>query len=192
MREYGGEVHSRLCGWAWGVGLSLALSGCADKQDALPKLTYTGPFMETENVTTLLSDSARLQIKYTAPLEQQFENGDALWKKGIQVMFYAKDGTLINTLAANYGKQDKAKNLYILRGNVRVDNEVKQQHMRTEELFFNKGKGQIFTDSTMFVTVTTPVERLTGYGLTAKQDFSLYRIRRPTGVFSVDTAPPAK
>lgn len=169
--------------------LGVVLSGCGPKKEELPKLTYDGPVMETENVTELFSDSARLQLKLTAPLQQQFDNGDMVWKKGVLVAFYAKDGALINTLTANYGKMDKAKNLYIMRGNVRVDNEVKQQKMRTEELFFNKSKGQIYTDTAMFVTVTTPLERLTGYGLTAKQDFSLYRIRRPTGVFSLETAP---
>jgi LPS export ABC transporter protein LptC len=174
--------------WVLAGVLTWSLSACGEKKEDLPKLTYSGPLIETENVSTLLSDSARLQIKYTAPLEQMFENGDQIWKKGIQIAFYAKDGTLVNTLAAKYGKMDKAKNLYIMRGDVRVDNRVKQQNMRTEELFYDKARGQIYTDTAMFVTVTTPLERLTGYGLTAKQDFSLYRIRRPTGVFSVNTA----
>ena len=145
--------------------------------------------IESENVSTLFSDSARLQIKYTAPLEQIYENGDQIWKKGIQLAFFDKQGALVNTLKANYGKMDKAKNLYIMRGDVRVDNEVEQKKMRTEELFFDKVKGQIYTDSAMFVTVTTPVERLTGYGLSAKQDFSLYRIFKPTGILSLDTSP---
>lgn len=166
--------------------LALGLASCAEKKNDLPKLTYTGPLMETENVVTLFSDSARLQIKLTAPLEQQFENGDALWKKGVKVAFYAKDGQLMNTLAAKYGKMDKAKNLYIMRGDVRVDNEVKGEKMRTEELFYDKAKGQIFTDTAMFVTVTTPTERLTGFGLTAAQDFSRYRIRRVTGTFALE------
>lgn len=174
------------------AGLSLALSSCENKKADLPKLTYSGPVMETEHVTELFSDSARLQLKLTAPLQQQYENGDLLWTKSVQVGFYAKDGSLVNTLAANYGKQDKAKNLFIMRGNVRVDNQVKQQKMRTEELFFDKAKGQIYTDTAMFVTVTTPTERLTGYGLNAKQDFSLYSIHRVTGTFSLDTAPTGK
>lgn len=168
--------------------LLLGLSGCGNKKEDLPQLTYSGPLVESENVTTLFSDSARLQIRYTAPLEQIYENGDQIWKKGIQIAFYDKDGTMVNTLAAKYGKMDKAKNLYIMRGDVRVDNQVKQQKMRTEELFFDKAKGQIYTDSAMFVTVTTLTERLTGKGLRAKQDFSFYKILDPIGVFSIDAA----
>ncbi len=168
------------------------LAGCSDKSDALPQLTYTGPLVETENVITLLSDSARLQIKLTAPLEQRYENGDLLWKKSVRVEFYAKDGTLVNTLAAKYGKMEAAKSLYILRGDVRVDNEIKQQHLRTEELFYDKAKGQIYTDTATFVTITTPYERLTGYGMTAQQDFALYSIKRVTGTFTVGAAAPIK
>lgn len=171
---------------ALALALGLGLSSCEDKKEAAPKLTYNGPFMETEHVTTLLTDSARLQIKLTAPLEQQFENGDVLWKKGVQVEFYAKDGRLLNTLAANYGKMDKAKNVYIMRGDVRGDNPVKQEKMRTEEVFFDKAKAQIYTDSAMFVTVTTPYEGLTGYGMTAAQDLSSYTFHRPTGTFALD------
>lgn len=177
-------VRTRLVGVVW----AFSLGSCADKTDALPQLTYSGPLMETENVVTLLSDSARLQIKLTAPLEQRYENGDLIWKKSVRVEFYAKDGTLVNTLAAKYGKMEAAKSLYILRGDVRVDNEIKQQHLRTEELFYDKAKGQIYTDTTMFVTITTPYERLTGYGMTAKQDFALYSINRVTGTFTVGAA----
>ncbi len=171
------------------LALGPALSGCEDKKEAVPKLTYDGPLIETENVINLLSDSARLQIKLTAPLQQLFENGDEVWQKGVRVEFYGKDGSLTSTLAANYGKQDKAKNLYIMRGNVRVDNPAKQEQLRTEELFYDKAKGRIFSDSTMFVTITTPYERLTGYGMSARQDLSRYTFRRVTGTFSVDSAP---
>ena len=91
--------------------------------------------------------------------------------------------TVLNTLTANYGKVDKMKNLYIMRGNVRVVNEPKQQKMNTEELFFDRNRQQIYTDSAMFVKVETPTETITGYGLKANQDFSRYRITRPVGFF---------
>ena len=42
----------------------------------------------------------------------------------------------------------------------------------------------------MFVKVTTPTEYLTGYGLTANQDFSRYRITKPEGIFAAPQAAP--
>lgn len=167
-----------------GACVLLLLGGCEKKSGNGPFVNYTGPLMETTNVRTLFSDSAQLKLQLTAPLEQQFENGDVLYPKGMVVTFYTNGGkTVLNTLTANYGKVDKLKNLYIMRGNVRVVNEPKQQKMNTEELFFDRNRQQIYTDSAMFVKVETPTERLTGYGLTANQDFSRYRIKRPVGFF---------
>jgi LPS export ABC transporter protein LptC len=170
----------------WGLALlaGLALLGCDQKKATGPLKAYTGPLMETTNVLTLFSDSAKLKLRLTAPLEQQFENGDVVYPKGMTVTFYQNDGkTVVNTLTAKYGKVDKLKSLYIMRGAVKVVNVPQQQRMNTEELFFNKAKQQIYTDSAMKVYVETPTERLEGYGLTANQDFSRYRITRPTGFF---------
>ena len=171
---------------------ALSLTGCDKKAVTGPRLVYTGPLMETTNVRTLVSDSAKLKFQLTAPLEQQFENGDMLYPKGMKVTFYSADGlkTVINTLTAKYGKVDKAKNLYIMRGNVQVANVPQQQRMDTEELFYDKTKQLIYTDTAMFVKVTTPTEYLTGYGLTANQNFSRYRILKPEGVFAAPVATP--
>jgi len=173
-----------------GAGLVLlVLAGCDKKVGNGPEIVYKGPLMETTNVLTLFSDSARLKLKLTSPLEQQFENGDVLYPKGMVVTFYGPDGkSVVNTLTAKYGKVEKATNLYIMRGDVRVVNEPKQQKMFTEELFFDKNKQKIYTKPEMQVKVITPFEMLTGTGFSANQDFSYYRLSHPTGNF----APPDK
>ena len=176
----------------------LALAGCDKKAATGPMQVYTGPLMETTNVLELVSDSAKLKFQLTAPLQQQFENSDLVWPKGMVVTFYSADGkkTVINTLTAKFGKFDNGKNLYTMRGKVHVRNVPEQQNMDTEELFFDKTKQLIYTDSAMFVKVTTPTEYLTGYGLKANQSFSRYKITRPTGVFAapqaVATPPPTR
>ena len=176
-----------------GVGLlAISLVGCDKKAATGPRLVYTGPLMETTNVLTLVSDSAKLKFQLTAPLEQQFENGDVIWPKGIVVTFYSADGQkrVINTLTAKYGKSDKNKNLYTMRGDVRVVNVPDQQRLNTEELFFDKSKGLIYNDTTMFVKVTTPSEYMTGYGLKANQSFSRYRLLKPVGEGEFAGPPP--
>lgn len=164
----------------------VALAACDKKAAAGPQLVYTGPLMETTNVLELISDSAKLKFQLSAPLQQGFDNGDYIWPKGVKVTFYSADGkkTVINTLTAKYGKLDKAKNLYIMRGDVRVNNVPNQQKMSTEEMFFDKNKQLIYTDSAMFVKVETPTEYIDGYGLTANQNFSRYSIKRPTGILA--------
>ncbi|MBG8554520.1 LPS export ABC transporter periplasmic protein LptC [Hymenobacter guriensis] len=174
------------------VGLSLTLMGLVAACETKPAdqtqktVTYKGPLSESTNVLILYSDSAKLQIKLTAPLQQQFENSDMVFPKSMKVVFYGDNGTrVINTLEGNYGKYDKAQNLYIIRGNVKVRNEEKHQELDTEELFFNQQKGTIYTAKETAVRVETDTEVLTGFGLKANQEFSWYRILNPTGVFTV-------
>ncbi|GAA4502360.1 hypothetical protein GCM10023172_25640 [Hymenobacter ginsengisoli] len=179
----------------WGASLvaSVLLTGlavaCQTKEKEAPRVIYNGPLMETTNVVTLLSDSARLKVRLTAPVEQVFENSDRLYPKSATVTFYDKPGKLvINTLFAKWVKYDNAKQLYIMRGAVKVTNVPEQQTLDTEELFYNSSQRKIYTDSAMFVRVQTPTEVLTGYGLTANQDFSRYGILQPKGVFSLAEA----
>nr|WP_230687959.1 LPS export ABC transporter periplasmic protein LptC [Hymenobacter ruricola] len=141
--------------------------------------------METTNVVELISDSAKLKFQLTAPVQQQFENSDFVWPKGVVVTFYSADGkkTVVNTIKADSAKYEKAKNLYTMRGRVQVVNLLKAERLDTEKLYFDKNKGVIYTDSAMAVQVETPTERLWGNGLWAKQDLSLYRIYHPTGFF---------
>lgn len=182
MSRWKGILASLLLG-AWG------LASCDKQEDATPPVVYKGPLSETTNVVILMSDSARLQLKLTAPLMQQFENNDVIYPKSLVVTFYDKPGkVVVNTLAAHYGKQESSKQLYIMRGDVRVANVPQQQTLKTEELFYDKLKHKIYTDTAMFVRVQTPYEVLTGYGLEANEDFSRYKIRRPQGTFTLDQA----
>jgi LPS export ABC transporter protein LptC len=161
-----------------------SLAACQPSDDDVKKkVAYKGPISETSNLTTLYSDSARLQIKLMAPLQLQFESGDGVYPKGVNMIFYDKKGTVTNTVRANYGKYIKQKDIYFIRGNVILKNEVKNETMRTEELHWDKQKREIFTDK--FVTIQTGTEILKGHGLTASQDFSRYKILKPTGVFSL-------
>ncbi|TGD78053.1 LPS export ABC transporter periplasmic protein LptC [Hymenobacter wooponensis] len=173
------------------LAYSLVVSGlmsCQKQEEVQKKVVkYEGPMLETSNVLTLMSDSARLRLRLKAPLEQIFQNGDQVYPKGVNLTFLDKDGsTVINTIKGNYGKLDKTKNLYIVRGDVQVTNIEKQQRMNTEEAFYDKNKALIYTQKQTEVRVTTPTESLTGRGLTANQDFSRYTILTPTGVFAVD------
>ncbi|MGV3503053.1 MAG: LPS export ABC transporter periplasmic protein LptC [Adhaeribacter sp.] len=162
--------------------LVVLLSFCKSSvKDIKKKVVYKGPIAETTNVSTLYSDSARLQIKLSAPLQLQYENQDGIYPKGIHMTFYDRKGQVTNTVRANYGKYDKKKDQYFVRGNVVLDNAVKKETLRTEELYWEKNTRKIHTDK--FVTIETETDILKGTGLTANQDFSDYEILNPSGEF---------
>jgi LPS export ABC transporter protein LptC len=169
----------------WLLSLVLLLSaGCGPAtQNPEKRIKYTGPIMETTNVSTLYSDSARLKIKLSAPLQQQYENGNGIYPKGFNLTFLDDLGNVATTLRANYGKYDKTTDSYLARGNVVVKNIAKNETLETEELRWLKQSRKIRTNK--FVKIRTAEEILTGQGLEANQDFSRYRILKPAGVFSV-------
>lgn len=173
---------------AWVIGLIAIVAslsfGCGDDlQDPDKEQKYTGPLIENHDVVTLYSDSAKLLVKLQAPVQQEFENGDGVFPKGLYVEFYEKPGQMTSTLKANYAKQDRNKDIYHAKGNVVVNNLEKKEKLETEELFWDKNKAEIYTDK--FVKVTTAEEVLMGQGLRANQDFSRYRILKPTGIIDL-------
>ncbi|MEJ7659683.1 MAG: hypothetical protein WKG07_08685 [Hymenobacter sp.] len=111
----GGCNNAGVGGWLALLLAGLLAGGCQKKEDAPKKVVYKGPLLETENVVTLLSDSARLHARsLTAPLAQRFENGDLLYPKSAVITFYDKPGTkVVNTINAKWVKFDNAKQLYI-------------------------------------------------------------------------------
>ena len=66
-----------------------------------------------------------------------------------------------------------------------VNQILKQETLFTEELNWLQAEKKVHTDKN--VTIQTPDELLKGEGLDAKQDFSWYRILKPTGAFPIET-----
>jgi ribosomal protein L13 len=156
-----------LCLFAIGT----VLTACKHEElDASKFVTYKGPLMEVDSIQTLYSDSARIKVKMTAPKQLQMQNGQEVYPKGVNIIFYDKDGSISATLRSDRAKKvkEKDKELYTAYGNVVV---------------VNKKKGEIYTDK--FVTITTAEEVLKGQGLDTDQDFSFTQIRKPEGVFSL-------
>jgi LPS export ABC transporter protein LptC len=170
-----------LAGWVfWGLLLSC-------KDDVPANVEYTGPVRETDNVTMLYSDSARLSVKMTSAKEIVLANGDQVYPKEIKLFFYDKTGRETSTLRADSGRFYPAQTLYRVKGNVVVNNKVKHETLLTDELTWNPQTKQIYTDKPVKINRLT--EQLQGEGLTSTQDFSQYTIRRVTGTVQMSNLP---
>ncbi|MFT6035506.1 MAG: LPS export ABC transporter protein LptC [Marivirga sp.] len=168
------------------IGFSLLfLSSCDDGlKEAKSFPSYEGPSMEADSSTILYSDSAVVRIKIEAPKQYEFENGDKEFPKSIFIEFYEPDGSLSSTLAANKAFYIKETNLYHAVGDVEVIGYLEPQKLNSEELYWNPESEEIYTDK--FVKIETEDQISTGTGLTAKQDFSTYRILNPQGTIYME------
>ncbi|MCU0355431.1 MAG: LPS export ABC transporter periplasmic protein LptC [Cytophagales bacterium] len=163
--------------------LSLFTTACDEEQTASKPVFYKGPLREVDGMEMILTDSARLNIRLTAPRLLEFQNGDQHFTKGVFIEFYNKQGVKTTTLRANRGVRYRASNVHMALGDVVVTNLEKQQTLRTEKLNWNPDTKKLYTDQ--FVTITTPDELIKGTGLEAAQDMSSYNIRKISGIVAL-------
>jgi len=165
------------------VVLSITNISCGENlKDPDKEEKYTGPLIENVDVETIYSDSAKVLVKLKAPVQQEFESGDAIFPKGFFIEFY-EDGKVTSTLKANYGELKRNTNMYVARGNVVMNNLVKKESLETEELFWNQSKDRIYTDK--FVKITTPERVIMGQGLETNQKFFPYSFHKVTGTLEL-------
>lgn len=165
--------------------IALLISACESKKSITvipPK--YLGPIMVLHKVETLYSDSAKLKMKVIGPLQWEFETGDRKFPKGLTIYFYNNETQKEESeLKSNYGEYTQVTNIYKFTGNVRVENKVKKETLKTEELNWNPTTKQIYTDKP--VVIQTASEILHGVGLEAStNNMSDYKIKKVTGIFS--------
>ncbi len=167
------------------LGILPFLSSCDDTQDQLNELeVYEGAFHEVEGLNLWYSDSAIVILMVEAQRLLEFENGDREYPEGIYVEFYGKDKVTKSTLKADHAFYTKKTDLYRAVGNVKLVSLEKNQKLSTEELFWSAREKQVYTEK--FVIIETEEDVLHGEGLTAAQDFSTYRILKPTGELGLD------
>ena len=162
------------------------LAACSDNQEQLDEVTvYEGPVYEVEETELWYSDSAVIRLMVQAAHMKEFENGDQEYPQGVYVEFYEKDTLVTSTLKSDQAFYTKETNTYRAWGNVKLVSLKKNQRLSTEELFWDVEKEEVYTEK--FVIIETEDDVLHGEGLTAKQDFSSYRILKPTGELGLET-----
>ena len=144
---------------------------------------YKGPRVVSKDLDVVFTDSARLNMKMKAKKQIILQNDDQEFTEGFALEFYDKDtGEMYSTLNSNYAYFDQIKNKWLMRGKVVVNNTEKGQKLETEELYWEPEKNDILVEDQHDVKITEPDQILLGKGLKAKDDFSYYKIKKPTGM----------
>jgi LPS export ABC transporter protein LptC len=169
------------------VVLVIILAACNQRKDLVDQELYTGPLSSMDSINTFLSDSANLVMHLKAARQNDFESGDKEWPEGLFLESYGKDGGVTTMFKSNYVYYTKEDNLYHAKGNVIVKNYGEGDELNTEELFWNPAEKRFYTDK--FVTINSDGEIHTGEGMDANQDFTEYRILKPSGTFTLEDDP---
>lgn len=165
--------------------LSVILFGCSEKKKISAPYEYTGPVLEVDNLNVSYSDSGRVIVKMNTAKQLRLQNEDEVYPKAVYVNFIDKSGVEYSSLRGDSGRFIRSDQKYKIMGNVFFYNRVAQQSLATEILYWNPQTKKIYTDEK--VKINTPARQLQGVGMEAEQDFSKYTVRRPTGIFEVDS-----
>jgi len=106
--------------------------------------------------------------------------------KGLNAKFYDKEGGLDSRLSANYGINYEDKKIIELRDSVRVINKQGEE-LKSEELFWDQEKKIIYTNK--FVKIVRDGEEIRGDGFESNENFTKYKILKPTGRVKVKENP---
>ncbi|MEQ9466054.1 MAG: LPS export ABC transporter periplasmic protein LptC [Ekhidna sp.] len=169
------------------LGLWLILLACNQRKDLVDAPLYEGPLSSMDSAITLLSDSGIVVMQMNANRQNNFENGDREWPEGLYIEWYNRRGQVTSYFRANYVYFTKSENLYRAEGNVVIKSNAKNDELNTEELFWDQAEEKFYTDK--FVTINSDGEVHTGEGMESNQDFTEYRILKPSGTFRLEDDP---
>lgn len=167
----------------------ISLAGCREKTKlnvASGINTDTMATMTTRNIATLISDSGVTQYKIVAPLWKVYDEGDEpywIFPEGIYLRKFDKKLRVIATIAADSAKFFKNRGLWRLDGHVEV-RKLPRDLFLTQQVFWDQNRHTVYSDS--FIHIENETHMLEGYGFNSSEDFSVYSIRKPMGIFPVN------
>lgn len=175
------------------AGLSiLALVACTSNSQLpidLEALRLSEPLSEAFDFTYLYSDSAFLKAKMEAP--HDIEVHDPVRKeprhtfdKGFKLVFYSRSGAVESDISSRRGMLWKRSGLAVAEGTVRLVNQ-KGELLETEKLYWDRTRGQIYTDAP--IKITTSKEVIYGTGMESDVQFKHYKVFRTRGILKLGT-----
>ena len=182
MRVASEQIHWPLFFFISCLGLLLACE--SEMSEQAEKTIYQGPMKTLVNAEINHSDSGKIKARVLTSKLLDLQNGDREVPEGMHITFYEKDGAISATLEADYAYYTLKNKIWKAEGNVIIHNIKNSETLKTEELFWDPEAGDVSTEK--FVKIETLEEVITGTGLKAKQDFSMWSIKQPEGVFVIE------
>lgn len=164
------------------LSIAILLFGCEEKvKPAVEQLAVQGeiPAQESWNSNIVFSDSGMVRATVRADHIRVFEGQKVtLLDSNVTIDFYDREGLHSSDMIADRGRvNDATKDLEAF------DNIVFKSDsgtvVTTDYLFWDSKQKKVRSDK--FVTITSPTERLQGYGFEADQSLKNYTIRRISG-----------
>lgn len=171
------------------VASAILLMGCSEDKIKPPVLAGTKdgemPQQESWNFKMMFTDEGHLKAILTSSHARIFESRKETLLDTVRIDFYSDNGQKTSTLTSLKGKVDGLTNNMYAIDSVVAKNGTGTV-LKTQELMWRSKDKKIVSDK--FVTITSPTEKIQGYGVVADQNLSNYVIYKPTFVTTPEGA----
>ena len=171
------------------VVMLLLFSTCSSNKQQLNEPTTNRdslPALETHDVTTLISDSGVIRYRITTPLWLVFDRlNPSRWafEQGVYLENFDENNVVQAEIKSDTAYYYDKQKLWELRGHVNIKN-LQGERFNTELLFWNQDTQKVYSDQ--FIRIEQVDRIITGQGFDSNQQFTVYTIHKPEGIFYVD------
>ncbi len=170
------------------IGYCFFFISCKNDLEKINILTDVSkmPVESAKEVTTIRSDSGKIQFFMTSPQLDRYQGELSLTKfpKGLKVLFYDNLMNVKMMLSANYAVNYEDRKTFELKNNVIIIDYKKGDTIYTESMTWDQNKRTISSD--VLVKRINKDGVLYGEGFDADENFNDYTLRRPRGTITVD------
>ncbi|MFZ4544239.1 MAG: LPS export ABC transporter periplasmic protein LptC [Saprospiraceae bacterium] len=167
--------------------LCLILS-CENNSKSNDGLSKNQAQIETaKKVEILYSDSAVVRIKISSDLllsHIERENPIDEFPQGVRLDFYDKEKQPSSILTSKYAIRYSLRNMVILRDSCVWQSISNQEKLESYELIWDENQQKVYSNK--LVIITTPTEKIWGYGFETNSDFTRWKINKPQGRITVN------
>ena len=176
---------------ATAAAVAILLYSCKDKIDEADRLDLTSvPLQTIDNMFAVQTRNGVVVMRLEADLMERFENDTSsreTFPKGLAVYSYTDEGLLETTIFSDNALHETIKKsgdeIWAALGNVVIQNVIKQETMETDTLYWDRGKGELFTDC--YIRMYSPDGFMQGYGMRSDDKARNAIILRPFNSFGV-------
>ena len=171
--------------------VAILLFSCKGKDVEADKLDLGSvPVQTIDNMFAVQSKNGVVVMRLEADLMERYENDSSsreTFPKGFAVYSYTDEGLLETTIFSDDAKHETFKKTndetWSAFGNVVIQNVIKQETMETDTLYWDRGKGEIYTDC--YIRMYSPDGFMQGYGMRSDDKANNAIILRPFNSFGV-------
>lgn len=149
------------------------------------------PIGIAENVFNVHTDSGRVDIKFFAPLLNDFSNRKdhpySEFPKGVKIVSYDKDQDSL-VIKGDYAISYNKTSISEIKGNVVIENFGERKKLLTEQLFWDQKTKYFYTEKpfTLLTQSGTETDTIYGIGFDASENLDGFMAKKNRGSININ------